>query len=79
MTKELKQIKFGDAIARFTKALHIPHCPKCEKRRQILNEIQNLGIKETVRRLKKVSEINTNNITSKNVKDIMKKLEDCCN
>lgn len=78
MSKETRRIKLGDAIARLTKALHIPHCPKCEKRRQILNEIQNIGIKETVRRLKKVGESNTN-VTNKNVKEIMKKLEDCCN
>lgn len=78
MSKEAKRIKLGDAIAGLTKALHIPHCPKCEKRRQILNEIQSLGIKETVRRLKGVGESNTN-VTSENVKEIMKKLEDCCN
>lgn len=74
----VKQIKLGDAIAGLTKVLHIPHCSKCEKRRQILNEIQNLGIKETVRRLREVSDNNTK-VTDKNVKEIMKKLEDCCN
>jgi thermostable 8-oxoguanine DNA glycosylase len=78
MSKEKKQIKLGDAIAGLTKALHIPHCPKCEKRRQILNEIQSLGLKETVHRLRKVGESNTN-VTNKDVKEIIKKLEDCCN
>ena len=78
MPEETKRIKLGDAIAGLTKALHIPHCPKCEKRRQILNEIQSLGVKEAVRRLRKVSESNTN-VTNKDVKEIMKKLEDCCN
>lgn len=29
----------GDAIAKLTKMLHIPHCAKCERRRLILNEI----------------------------------------
>ncbi|MEK7569559.1 MAG: hypothetical protein AAB500_01555 [Patescibacteria group bacterium] len=33
------RFKLGDAIAKITKALHIPHCAKCEKRREILNEI----------------------------------------
>ncbi len=32
-------LKLGDIIATITKFLHIPHCIKCEKRRQILNEI----------------------------------------
>ncbi len=78
MSEKSKGIKLGDAIAGLTKALHIPHCSKCEKRRQILNEIQSLGIKETVRRLKEVNESSIN-VTSKNVKEIIKKLEDCCN
>src|SRR3989344_6923510 len=77
MSEEIKRIKFGDAIAGLTKVLHIPHCPKCEKRRQILNDIQSLGIKEVVRRLREVGESNTN-VTNKDVKKIMKKLEDCC-
>ena len=78
MSEEIKRIKLGDAIAGLTKVLHIPHCPKCERRRQILNEIQNLGVKEVVRRLRGVEESNTN-VTNKDVKKIMKKLEDCCN
>ncbi|MEK7610350.1 MAG: hypothetical protein AAB468_01210 [Patescibacteria group bacterium] len=36
-----KQFKLGDMIAKITKILHLPHCSKCEKRRQILNEIGN--------------------------------------
>ena len=36
-----QRLKLGDAIAKITKILHIPHCIKCEKRRQILNEIGN--------------------------------------
>jgi len=78
MPEETKRIKFGDAIAGLTKVLHIPHCPKCEKRRQILNDIQSLGIKEVVRRLREVGESNTN-VKNKDVKEIMEKLEDCCN
>ncbi len=46
------KIRLGDAIARITKLLHIPHCDKCEKRRKILNEIQETGMKETLRKLK---------------------------
>lgn len=72
-----KQFRLGDIVAQMAKVLHIPHCPKCEKRRQILNEIQNLGMKETIRRLRKVGEGNAD-VTSKNVKEIMKKLADCC-
>lgn len=34
-----QKLKLGDAIAKITKILRIPHCQKCEKRRQILNEI----------------------------------------
>ncbi|MBI2099846.1 MAG: hypothetical protein HYT48_00720 [Candidatus Vogelbacteria bacterium] len=33
------RFKLGDAIAKLTKMLHIPHCAKCERRRLILNEI----------------------------------------
>ena len=47
-----KKFKLGDLIARITKFLHIPHCLKCEKRRVILNEISEAGIRETLKKLK---------------------------
>ena len=77
MYEKIKQIKLGDTIAELTKVLKIPHCPKCEKRRQILNQIQNLGIKETMLKLREVSKSNAN-LTDENVKEIIKKLKDCC-
>lgn len=46
------KIKLGDLIAKITKFLHIPHCKNCEKRRVILNEISEAGIKETLKKLK---------------------------
>jgi len=50
---ETKQpIKWGDIIARIAKVLRIPHCKNCEKRRLILNEIGESGLKETMRKLK---------------------------
>jgi len=45
-------IKLGDIIAKFTKVLHLPHCKKCERRRLILNEISESGLRETMRKLK---------------------------
>ena len=71
-------IKLGDAIAKLTKALHIPHCEKCEQRRHILNEIRRLGVKETTRKLM-VLESKEPSDKSGTLKDIIKKLEDCCN
>ena len=70
-------LKLGDAIAKLTEALHIPHCEKCEQRRQILNEIRRLGVKETA---KKLMVLESENKSDKFVelKDIIKKLEDCC-
>ena len=44
-------LKLGDLIARITKFLRIPHCKNCEKRRVILNEIGEVGIKETLKKL----------------------------
>lgn len=72
-----KQIKFGDAIAGLTRALGIPHCPKCERRRLILNQIQKLGIKETVKRMRAVGKSESEE-DEKNLKEIVDKLNDCC-
>jgi hypothetical protein len=47
-----KRFKLGDAIARLTKFLGIPHCIRCEKRRIILNDAQELGLRETLKKLK---------------------------
>lgn len=46
------KLKLGDLIAKITKFLHIPHCAKCEKRRVILNEIEEVGIRATIKKLK---------------------------
>jgi len=70
-------LKLGNAIAKLTKVLHIPHCEKCEQRRQILNEVRRLGVKETARKLM-VLESKKKSDKSVELKDIMKKLEDCC-
>lgn len=70
-------LKLGDAIAKLTKALHIPHCEKCERRRQILNEIRRLGVKETARKLMAL-ESKEKSDKPVELKDIIKKLEDCC-
>lgn len=72
-----KQIKLGDTVAKLAKALGIPHCPKCEKRRLILNEIQKLGLKETARRMLAVNR-NTTNKENRALKDVVAKLTDCC-
>lgn len=70
-----KQFRLGDAVAKLAKILHIPHCEKCERRRLILNKIQELGVKETVKKLKAVG-VKDNNWS---VEDIVEKLNDCCN
>ena len=46
------KFKLGDMIAWITRMLHIPHCKNCEKRRVILNEVTEAGIKETLKKLK---------------------------
>lgn len=65
-------------IAGLTKAFHIPHCEKCEKRRVILNEIRKRGIRETVRRLKAAGVSNVGGGNSRSVEELVKKLSDCC-
>ncbi len=71
------KIKLGDAIARLTKILGIRHCPKCEKRRLILNEIQNVGLKETAKRMAAVNN-STKEAEAVALKDVVNKLTDCC-
>lgn len=75
-----KQLKLGDAVAKIARVLHIPHCEKCEQRRLILNEIKNLGVKETISKLKAVgfSESKKKSDESWSVEEIVKKMEDCC-
>lgn len=75
---EKQSLKLGDAITKLTKALHIPHCEKCEHRRQILNEIRRLGIKETARKLMAL-ESKGEPDKPVQLEDTIKKLEDCCN
>lgn len=48
-----ERFKLGDFVAKVAKALHIPHCRNCEKRRQVLNELQDAGLKETLKKLKR--------------------------
>ena len=67
----------GNAIAKLTKVLGIPHCDKCEKRRLILNEIHRLGIKETTRRMMAV-EKTANKDQERALGEVVKKLTDCC-
>ncbi len=73
----VNKIKFGDTIAKLAKILGIPHCTKCEKRRLILNEIQKIGLKETVKRMTAIDK------DTKREKQALKvavnKLTDCCN
>lgn len=85
-----KQLKLGDTVAKIAKALHIPHCKKCEQRRLILNEIRTLGMKETIKRLKAIGlsepkeksgplrRGNSEASESWSVEEIIKKMEDCC-
>lgn len=85
-----KQLKLGDAITKIAKALHIPHCEKCEQRRLILNKVKTLGMRETIKKLKAVGFSNTKNKAdplhqsdsetseSWSVEEIIKKMEDCC-
>lgn len=74
------QLKLGDAVAKIAKALHIPHCEKCERRRLILNEIKTLGMRETIKRLRtiKLSQPKESSGESWSVEEIVKKMEDCC-
>lgn len=75
-----RQLKLGDAIAKIAKALHIPHCEKCEQRRLILNEIRTLGMRETIKKLKTVglSKPREESGESWSVEEIIKKMENCC-
>lgn len=76
MAKE--QFKLGDMIAALTKAFHIPHCEKCEKRRLILNEIRKHGIRETVRRLNAVGDTSVDKKDPQSVEKLVRELRDCC-
>jgi len=53
-TKEVEGqgIQLGDAIAKLTKAFGIKPCSACEKRRQILNHISEIGVKAALQKLK---------------------------
>ncbi len=72
----VNKIKLGDTIAKLAKILGIPHCPKCEKRRLILNEIQKIGLKETVKKMAAVD----GDIKKENqaLKEVVNELLDCC-
>ena len=79
MNKEQK-FKLGDTVAKMAKALHIPHCDKCEQRRLILNEVRSLGIGETIRRLRAVglSLSVKHSDEKKSIQEVISKLTDCC-
>ena len=47
----IKQLKLGDLITRVAKILHIPHCKNCERRRVVLNDLQAVGFRETLKKL----------------------------
>ena len=74
MSKE-RQLRLGDMVGKITKALHIPHCDKCEQRRLILNEIQKVGVKETIKRMKSVT---GSSPKDEDLKKVIAKLTDCC-
>lgn len=76
--KTKSQFKLGDAIARITRALHIPHCDTCEERRLILNEIQKVGMKETIKRLRRAGLPINKEDKKWSLDDIVRKMEDCC-
>lgn len=75
-----QQFRLGDMVAKMAKALHIPHCEKCEQRRLILNAVKSSGIKETLRKLKAVgfSVSPERSNEKKSMEEIIKKLTDCC-
>lgn len=75
-----QKLKLGDAVAKIAKALHIPHCEKCEQRRLILNEVKSLGVGETIRRLKAVgfSVSPKRSDEKKSIEEVISKLTDCC-
>ena len=75
-----RQLKLGDVVAKIAKALHIPHCEKCEQRRLILNEIKILGMREAIKRLRIIGLSNTQKSSGESwsVKEIVKKMENCC-
>ncbi|MEK7063029.1 MAG: hypothetical protein AAB861_00830 [Patescibacteria group bacterium] len=75
---EDKTFKLGDAIAKLAKTFHLSHCAKCERRRLILNEIQKVGIKETLRRLRTAGLDKSSKNQKKSIEEIINKLTDCC-
>lgn len=73
------KLRLGDAVARIARALHIPHCEKCEERRLILNEIRTLGLRETIRRLKAVGDSGSGLADeSWSLEETISRMEDCC-
>lgn len=75
-----QQFKLGDAVAKIAKALHIPHCEKCEQRRLILNEVKTLGVGETIRKLRAVGLTMSTKPSDekKSIEEVISKLTDCC-
>lgn len=75
-----QQFKLGDMVGKIAKALHIPHCEKCEQRRLILNEVKSLGIGETIKKLRAVGlSVSSNGSNEKkSIEEVISKLTDCC-
>ncbi len=75
-----RQLRLGDTVRKIAKALHIPHCEKCEQRRLILNEVRSLGVRETIRKLRAVgfSVSSKRSLEKKSIEEIISKLTDCC-
>jgi len=51
-------IGFGDFIEKAIKlipeAIRPQHCSQCEKRKQVLNRVRELGVKETLKQLREI-------------------------
>lgn len=75
-----RQFRLGDMVAKMAKALHIPHCDRCEQRRLILNEVRSSGIRETIRKLRAVgfSVSPKHSNEKKSIEEIISRLTDCC-
>ena len=75
-----RELRLGDVITKLASALHIPQCEKCEQRQRILNEIQKVGVKETIRRLREVGFSYSSGTSEKppSLQALIKEMEDCC-
>ena len=53
-----ESIKLGDFVEKAIKLIPAPlrpvHCTKCEKKRLVLNKVKELGLMETLRRMREI-------------------------